>query len=1069
MHDSDVPDAEVSAGVTGASARRGPRMVDGTGVRRRRSLAVVLSPALLALVGVARASPPAPPNAPPAATDPARPEAEPRTPEQAADEVLTTVHANDAAALRSLATKDDPDPWLVADDLIRRSRPDVATAFATAAPRKDVERLPEYVASRRGRPDDGTARAAVGAAKATLDRGDGRATLEALGGATAEAGSITAIRATFLRAGAEHALARREEAAATYAAAGEAAERIGWHARAVLAFGFAGESCYERGAFERAILAFQRRLAIEEARGSRAGAGAALANVAASHRALGSASLALEFDERALVEFEASRDRALVAAAHARLGTDHAALGNAVKALQFHERALTEAQALGDRGVEVATLVSIGLDHAALGAYANAVMYEEKALEQAQALGDRTHVASALDGLGRVQSALGRYAKAIEYHERAIREYEALGDRAGGARSLAQVGIAEYSRGDHRRALAAYQRAMAEMDALGDRAGVAKTLGNIGTVQWSLGEHAEALDTFGRALAQKEALGDRAGAARTLVNIGLAYDSAGDTAKALASLERAARAARGLRSSPTLAFALTSSARVRLRTGDAGGALMTAERVLPVLEEMLGGLSDEEGAAVRAQYASAYAIGALAAVRLDDASSASTFLESGRAGSLLESLGARQGLRWAGVPDALLSLEAAARAAQAAASTAYVRALERGDDRERLRESRKAVDDANARLDEAVTRIQREARRASAVFYPRATPIEEIQASLPADTALVEYGLCEKEVVAVVATRREARVVALGSAEAVVSACEALSLDDARSDATSALGALKRALVEPLALPASVRRILVSPEGALCYVPFAAVLDDRDVAYVPSGTTYVTLEEEGRSRGVGVFALGDPDYGSARDPQAVEVYGGTGRGGMRRFAPLPGSRSEALAVGDVVTLGAEASETGFANAVGGRDRWRAVHLACHGVVDVERPALSALALSPDAQNDGFLTTLDVFRMKIPADLVVLSACETGKGRIVKGEGIVGLTRAFMFAGSPRVICSLWKVDDDATRALMVRFYELWSPKSGEPGLPTAAALRRAQEHVRSQPKWRHPFYWAAWVLWGLGS
>jgi CHAT domain-containing protein len=109
-------------------------------------------------------------------------------------------------------------------------------------------------------------------------------------------------------------------------------------------------------------------------------------------------------------------------------------------------------------------------------------------------------------------------------------------------------------------------------------------------------------------------------------------------------------------------------------------------------------------------------------------------------------------------------------------------------------------------------------------------------------------------------------------------------------------------------------------------------------------------------------------------------------------------------------------------------------------------------------------------MEIPADLAVLSACETGKGKVVKGEGIVGLTRAFMFAGAPRVICSLWKVDDEATQALMVKFYELWNPKDGSKGMGTAAALKEAQVFVRTHPdhpKWKHPYYWAAWVLWGL--
>jgi CHAT domain-containing protein len=128
---------------------------------------------------------------------------------------------------------------------------------------------------------------------------------------------------------------------------------------------------------------------------------------------------------------------------------------------------------------------------------------------------------------------------------------------------------------------------------------------------------------------------------------------------------------------------------------------------------------------------------------------------------------------------------------------------------------------------------------------------------------------------------------------------------------------------------------------------------------------------------------------------------------------------------------------------------------------------SALALTPGRDDDGLLTVLDLFRMQIPADLAVLSACDTARGTVFRSEGIAGLTRALMFAGAPRVIASLWKVDDESTRALMTKFYELWDPKDGSGRLGTAAALRAAQAHVRSHDKWKHPYHWAAWVLWGL--
>jgi CHAT domain-containing protein len=131
-------------------------------------------------------------------------------------------------------------------------------------------------------------------------------------------------------------------------------------------------------------------------------------------------------------------------------------------------------------------------------------------------------------------------------------------------------------------------------------------------------------------------------------------------------------------------------------------------------------------------------------------------------------------------------------------------------------------------------------------------------------------------------------------------------------------------------------------------------------------------------------------------------------------------------------------------------------------VDTEHPLFSALALTPGVEHDGFLTALDVVRMRVPADLVVLSACRTGRGRVFQGEGHLGLARSFMLAGAPRVLTSLWDVDDRATQALMTRLHERWRA-----GQPLARAFRETQAEVRAHPEWAHPRYWAAWVLWGL--
>jgi CHAT domain-containing protein len=147
-------------------------------------------------------------------------------------------------------------------------------------------------------------------------------------------------------------------------------------------------------------------------------------------------------------------------------------------------------------------------------------------------------------------------------------------------------------------------------------------------------------------------------------------------------------------------------------------------------------------------------------------------------------------------------------------------------------------------------------------------------------------------------------------------------------------------------------------------------------------------------------------------------------------------------------------------------QYRYVHIATHGLLDTERPGLSALVFSMvDAQGqpqNGFLRANDIYNLKLPAELVVLSACQTGLGKDIKGEGLVGLTRGFMYAGAARVVVSLWNVNDKATADLMARFYE----KMLKQGQRPAAALRAAQFEMWKQKQWQSPYYWAAFTMQG---
>src|SRR5262249_19494225 len=147
-------------------------------------------------------------------------------------------------------------------------------------------------------------------------------------------------------------------------------------------------------------------------------------------------------------------------------------------------------------------------------------------------------------------------------------------------------------------------------------------------------------------------------------------------------------------------------------------------------------------------------------------------------------------------------------------------------------------------------------------------------------------------------------------------------------------------------------------------------------------------------------------------------------------------------------------------------QYRIIHFATHGFLDNERPELSGILLSlvdrEGRPQDGFLRLHDIYNLQLPAELVVLSACNTGLGKDVKGEGLIGLTRGFMYAGAAGVVASLWKVDDEATAALMQRFYEHMLKK----GLAPAAALRESQLAMLNEKRWRSPYFWAGFVIQG---
>lgn len=929
---------------------------------------------------------------------------EPATPDGRADDVLAAIRANDDARLRSLAAAADPDPWVVSDRLCSRGAGDAAADFARAVPPSpDVEALPRWVEQRKTSPPPASVADALRSAAAATDE---PTLVAAIGSADAVASPFDRARLQRTLAARLLALRERADAVEAFVAAADAAERAGWLRMAAEAL--AGAAFHSAGVleYERARALWTRQLAVERRRGRGDRAAGALGNLA------GVASL----------------------------------IGDYPTAGAEYEAALHELAALGERGRRDTILVlrNLAITRTSAGRYASALDACRRALALVAGQGEEALRAYLLLVEGDVEAALGDVDRAERAHRRALAAAEESGD--SGVATLCRGTLASDARdrGDLDGALAGYEAVLEPLTAPEQEPLVLRLLVNLTEVLNLRREFDRSREHGERAVALAEKLRDETLRAAALQNLAHACRGAGDPAAARSAADAAIAIAARIDSSQVAASTWIEVAENALASGDAPAAVDASRRAIAAVVRMTSGLAEGQGAQARAKHGRTFRLANAAAIGLGDAATLFEFAESGRAVEFLASLEQGDSIRAAAVAPALRETESAARVAESIASVRHQAALGSGD-LAAIKARRAELDAARARHEDAISAIRRDVRSGAAIF-PQPVSDAEARAALGDGDAMVIYALSDEKGAALVLTREATRLVPLGDAKALAAACAAWSPSADAGRADAAISALRRTLVDPLGLPDTTRRVLVSPDGDVYRAPLAALFHGREVVHVPSASSYVRIAADGKLRGAKVLAVGAPDYAGTR------------------FAPLPGSGAEAKDVGDVVVSGREATEAGVRAAIAKEARWRSVHFAVHGVVDERRPMLCGLALTAADSDDGLMTALEVLQQPVPADLVVLSACDSGGGRVFAGEGLVGMPRAFLFAGSPRVIASSWKVDDAATRALMTKFYELWRA-----GKRASAALAGAQDAVRADERWRHPRYWAAWTIWGIGD
>jgi len=698
----------------------------------------------------------------------------------------------------------------------------------------------------------------------------------------------------------------------------------------------------------------------------------------------------------------------------ARLRTEYA------RSLEFLHRALTLHTAQGRRGDRVPVLMALCHTHQSLGDYETALEHAEAALALIDTGKSAISRESARGQIALLLRLSGRPKEAVVVLEELVRLHLERADRSRAAQFLSRLGDAQMEADFEESAARSYERAIGLDISLGDReAEVFNRVRRASVLLW-LRRPDIALEELTYAHEQASELNDDSLHAMALAGLAEFHYVQDAFAKSMAYAREGCE--------------------IVARTG---------------LDR-----PEAEMAVLRAGFEALPRWGIAAAVAAGDDSALYEFLERGRSGALVASLGGREILRETQVPAELRAAEARAKADATMAYHRFEEARQSTAKLDVIRKRRQEMERARARHWDTVAASQRAVRSQADLTYPSIPALATTQAGLTNDEALVIYGRTGWIYIALVITRKTVRRIDLGKEPTLKPLLKAL-IGEPGND--PALAAVHEKFLAPLALDKRFSRLLIAPAGLLSYVPFAALEPKRAIALLPSATALQVLRETMRGAGTKILAVGDPSY-SGRPPPSGAVKGLLrGRG----LVPLPQTRVEVNAIGDEILLGREASETGFLKALALQPHWRAVHLACHGLVDDVLPTRSALVLTHDAENDGYLYASEILaKVPLSADLVVLSACETGRGRVYEGEGLVGLSRAFMLAGTPRVIASLWKVDDEATQALMRKFYRLWSPKNG-PGIDAAEALRQAQAFVRGQKQWEDARYWAAWVLWGL--
>ncbi len=868
------------------------------------------------------------------------------------------------------------------------------------------------------------------------------------------------------------ALGEQAKALDYYHQALQIAQAVGNQAAAAATLVNIGTIYTDRGEPTQALDYYNQALPIWRAIAKRGSEATTLNNIGAVHNTLGDQPQALDYYNQALTIRQAIADRSGVAATLLNLGAVYTDLGEKSKALDYYNQALPIFQALGERANTATLLTNIGLIYADLGDPTQALDYYRQALPIAQAVGDRTQIATTLNNFGSVYSDQGELSKARDYYNQALPIWQAIGARSLEATTLNNLGHLDEVQGQSTQALEYFQRSLPIARAANNRSLVAITLNNLGHISNRLGQKPQALDYYHQSLSMFRAIGQRSVEVTTLGNLAGFYRAQNQLPEALKTINSAIVIIESLRRAlKTDALKTSYFASVQQYYQLKIDILMQLHQQQPTQGYAAQALETAEQS--RARVLRELLIQANANIN-KDISPALRQQEQ----TLNQTIDAQE------TQLVKLSSQPGNHITQITTLTQTITALY--TQRDDLKNTIRATNPAYANLQ-----------------YPKPTTLKAIQQQLDPDTLILQYSLGEPQSYLWVIGHTSLKTYILPKASDIKPTVIALrnQLRNSEQIAPASASRLTAQILTPAAADLGNKRLVIIPDGVLHFIPFAALntpnrptynplITQHEITNLPSASTIGILRSTVATKPRGpkkLAILADPIFRKDDDrlasktsqPQTIQannqldVTEQIARSRVGRdldLNRLPFTATEAQGILKLVpderdrtsAFGFDASYDWVTDPK--ISQYRYLHLATHGFFDSESPALSSIILSSfDAQGrdrKAYLRFPDLFNLNLPAELVVLSACETGLGNDIPGEGLVGMTRGLMYAGALRVAVSLWSVDDQATSDLMQDFYtNLWQSKQSH-----AAALRQAQLKMWQQGK--APYYWAAFTLQG---